>query len=192
MIGALAFRAALVAAFSGAKERLSRAWDWLAEKPWRGMMVLLLLSICANVASCRKVESQARQIAAMESAQKTAAHDQGTVNHFPVLQSKAIAEKSDADAASYYEAGRRAGAAYAAAHPAAERVRCPAAAAGPADLPGANRPAPVDDRPGDTADMVAVSRADFDLLTHNSLRLAKVPQDANTLIEAGAAVELVP
>jgi hypothetical protein len=49
-------------------------------------------------------------------------------------------------------------------------------------------PAPLDDRSGDPAAVVALSRADFDLCTDNSARLAKVHQDALALIAQGVAI----
>lgn len=126
------------------------------------------------------------KLIAVGEAQADAGERQAEVNRFPVLKSKAIAERSEADATLYYAEGRRAGLAYADAH----RVRGPVCPSGPADMPGTDHPAPLDDGTGDAADMVAVSRPDFELLVGNSLRLAKVHQDAQSLIEAGVAVPL--
>lgn len=123
------------------------------------------------------------QLAAVHAAQKQATVDQVAVNHAPAVISQAIAEKSDVDSKVYYDEGRRAGVAYADAH------RVPrACTAGPAGVPGTDSPAPLDDGPGIAPDMVAVTRADFDTLTGNSLRLAKVQQDAQSLIAEGVAV----
>ncbi|NKJ43180.1 hypothetical protein [Novosphingobium sp. SG720] len=126
------------------------------------------------------------ELAKVKDAQPAARAAQAAVNHQPAAVSATIAEISDAQASAYYERGRAAGAAYAAAH----RVpaSCPASQPGHADLPGADHPAPLDDGAGSAADDVALSRADFEILTGNSLRLAQVYQDAQALIAAGIAV----
>jgi hypothetical protein len=127
--------------------------------------------------------------AQIKAAQPKAAEKQAAVNHEPAARSAAIAKASDHDAQGYYEKGRAAGAAYAAAH--SLRASCAAAAGGGTNgtgLPGANRTGGQHDGPGQAADMVALSRSDYDTLTGNSLRLAKVHQDAQALIDAGVAV----
>jgi hypothetical protein len=130
-----------------------------------------------------------KALAEVKAAQPKAAAAQAAVNHQPAVNSAAIAKVSDNDAQAYYAKGRAAGAAYAAAHPAGgvcatADQRVP----GGADLSGADHAAPVDDRSGDAAGMVAVTRAVFDQLTANSTRLAKVHQDAESLIASGVAV----
>lgn len=165
---------------------LGGAWSWMTERPERLLSALLFAAIAVAIWQWNRADALEERIDRVGKAQSAAGKLQATVNQFPVLQSKAIAEKSDADSQSYYEAGRRAGLAYADAH----RVRAATCPAGAADLSGADRPVPLDDGPGETADMVAVTRADFDLLTGNSLRLAKVHQDADALIAAGVAVPL--
>lgn len=127
-------------------------------------------------------------LAKVKDAQPAARDAQAAVNHQPAAVSATIAEISDAQASAYYERGRAAGAAYAAAH--RVRASCPTGQPGHADLPGADHAATVDDRSGDTAEMVAIPQADYDNLTGNSLRLAKVHQDAQTLIDKGAAVAM--
>lgn len=114
--------------------------------------------------------------------------DQIAANHAPAATSRQIAETSRAQSESYYEEGRRAGLAYAAAHRVRpEAVGCPVSAPG---VPGTDRVAAVDDGPGEDPGMVAVAQADFDLLVSNSTRLAQVHQDADALIAAGVAVPL--
>ena len=120
--------------------------------------------------------------AAVIAAQAKAGERQAEVLQRPAILSKAIAEKSNVDAEAYYAAGRRAGLAY--------RMRPEAHCPRAADLPGTDRAAQVDDGPGVAPGMVALSAADFDLLTGNSLRLAKVREDAAALIEAGVVVSL--
>lgn len=129
--------------------------------------------------------------AQIKAAQPKAAAAQAAVNHEPAARSAAIAKASYHDAQGYYEKVRAAAAVYAAAH----RVAGLRASAGTAhggashaDLPGADHAAKVDDGPGGSAGMVAVSKPDFDKLTNAAGRLAKVHQDAQSLIAAGAAV----
>lgn len=124
-------------------------------------------------------------LAQVEADQPKAAAAQIAVNHQPAALSAAIAKASDDDAKTYYAAGRAAGAAYAAAH--GLRAACADGGTGDADLPGADRAAPLDDRSGSDALDVTVSRADYDRFVVNSLRLAKVHQDAESLIAAGVA-----
>ncbi|SFG08604.1 hypothetical protein SAMN05518801_10746 [Novosphingobium sp. CF614] len=135
----------------------------------------------------RQLVKANRIIAAMRSAAEQAALDQARVNHAPAETSRHIAEDSNAKSPEYYAQVARAGTAYAAAHPVG--LRCPSGGSAPglADLPGADRAAPIDDRSGQAAGMVALSAADFDLLNANSARLAQVRQDAQALIAAGVA-----
>ncbi|HIQ16515.1 MAG TPA: hypothetical protein EYH41_00680 [Novosphingobium capsulatum] len=125
-------------------------------------------------------------LARVTAAQAQARAGQAAANHHPAAVSARIAEISDAQASRYYAQGRAAGAAWAAAH--SLHDACPAR--GPANpaLPGADHPAPLDDRSGDTAALVALPRADFDLCTANSARLAQMHQDALALIAQGVAV----
>jgi hypothetical protein len=172
---------------------LKSAASWLlsalAKHPWQTACLLLL---CASVWLWRgwDAEKAGRKddAAKVAAAQQKATTDQIIVNHVPAAKSQAIAEKSNAEAQSYYEEGRRAGLAYADAHRVRAQTACPIS---DADLPGADRPAAVDDGSGVASGMVALSQADFDLLTGNSLRLAKVHQDAESLITAGVAVASV-
>ncbi|WP_343609380.1 hypothetical protein [Novosphingobium sp.] len=129
--------------------------------------------------------------AQIKAAQPKAAAAQAAVNHQPAARSAAIAKASDHDAQPYYEKVRAARDAYAAAHPAGGVLRASEAAGGRpghADLPGTDRAASIHDGPGGPADMVAVSKLDFDKLTNAAGRLAKVHQDAQALIDAGVAV----
>lgn len=186
---------------------LARAWAWLSNllAPVLVPLLLGLSAICAGgwawqtvriegfhlwfvkVDGLRKERDDAlAALAAVKKAQPEAAKAQAAAIHAPAAASAQIAEKSNVDAQAYYERGRAAGAAYADAH----RVRptCPGSPFGTADLPGADHPASVDDRSSAASLDVAVSRADYDILVGNSLRLAKVHQDAQALIDAGVAV----
>ncbi|MBA3864725.1 MAG: hypothetical protein C0517_12365 [Erythrobacter sp.] len=118
-----------------------------------------------------------------------ATEQQIAVNRAPAIKSRTIAEESDDKADEDYAAGRAAGIAYANAHRVRPQAVCPTSNA---DLPGTNRAAQVDDRSGAAPGMVALSQADFDTLTENSTRLAKVHQDAAALIAAGVAVPMRP
>lgn len=123
---------------------------------------------------------------ALATAKATA--DQIAANHAPAATSRQIAETSRVQSETYYEEGRRAGLAYAAAHRVRpEAIGCPVSVPG---VPGTDRVAAVDDRPGETPGLVAVTQADFDLLVSNSIRLAQVHQDADALIASGVAVPL--
>lgn len=161
--------------------RLSALWRVILAHPWQFAVVALL---ALSWVLWARGDRYRDRLLAVQSAQKTATAAQIAVNHEPARKSEEIARKSDAEAPAYYEEGRRAGLAYAAAH----RVRNACPVSGP-DLPGADRPAEEHDGGGDTPGMVALSKGDFDILTDNSTRLAKVQADALALIEAGVAVE---
>lgn len=118
----------------------------------------------------------------LETASRTAATAQAAVNHVPAILSQVIARKSDAEAPVYYAAVRSAAAAH------AVIVRRPACPSSPADLPGTDRPAPLDDGPVAAADMVSRPRADDDLIVAAAGRAAQMHADAEALIAAGVAV----
>lgn len=172
------------------------AWAAIRQRPGASLATLALFAcvtalgwLLIDRANLRADLVTARaELAKAKDAQPAARSAQVAANHQPAAVSAAIAEISDAQASAYYERGRAAGAAYAAAH----RVpaSCPADQPRHADLPGTDRPAPLDDRPGDAAGMVALPRADYDSLTGTALRLAQVYQDAQALIAAGAAVAM--
>ncbi len=185
----------------------TRAWAWLVNlvTPILVPILLCLSAICVcgwvwqtvridglnlwliKVDGLRKERDDAiAALAAVKKAQPEAAQAQAAVNHAPAAAAAQIAEKSNVDAQAYYERGRAAGAAYAAAH----RVQppCPAGQPSAASVPGTDHAPAIDDRSGDAAEMVAIPRADYDTLTGYGLRLAKVYQDAQALIDAGAAV----
>ena len=124
-------------------------------------------------------------LAKVKAAQPIAEAAQRDVNHAPAAKSQTIAEKSNDDAKDYYAEGRRAGLAYADAHRVPRPAACPP---GSSDLPRADHAPALDDGPGVAPGMVAVAQADFDTLIGNSVRLAKVRQDATALIDAGVAV----
>jgi hypothetical protein len=190
-------------------ERLARTWAWLSKllAPVLVPLLLGLSAICAGgwarqtvrieglhvwfikVDGLRKERDDAiAALASVKKAQPEAAKAQAAANHAPAAAAAQIVEKSNVDAQAYYERGRAAGAAYADADAHRVRPACSGRPVSAAGLPGADPAAPVDDRPGATADDVAVSRADYDILVGNSLRLAKVHQDAQALIDAGVAV----
>lgn len=125
---------------------------------------------------------------AMKDEQSRAAAAQAAVNHEPAQISRAIAKASDVQSKTYYEQGRAAAAGYAAGN--GVRNACPEDRADGAGLPRTGDIAAQHDGPGETADMVAVTRADFDQLTGNSLRLAQVREDAQALIASGVAIAL--
>jgi hypothetical protein len=166
------------------KSALSAITGFARNYPWQ---LALIVSLCIAGWQWRGKQQALAQLAAMEAAQVTATENQIAVNHAPAVKSQAIAERSNADAPEYYARGRAAGLAYANAH----RVRSEACSPVNPGLPGTDSPAPVNDGPGEVADMVALSRADFDTLTGNSLRLAKVQQDSQALIDAGVAIPAV-
>lgn len=162
------------------KSGFSAALSVFEKYPWQCLCLALLVAVGLLWA---RGDRYRERLLAVQSAQTKAADEQAAVNHVPAAKSQAIAEKSNAEAPAYYEEGRRAGLAYADAH--RVRVSCPI---GDPDLPGTDSPAKVDDGAGSAPGMVALSQTDFDTLTGNSLRLAKVQQDASSLIEAGVAV----
>lgn len=166
------------------KSGFSAALSVFGKYPWQCLCLALLV---ATALLWQRGDRYRDRLLAVQAAQTKAGEQQAAVNHIPAAKSQAIAEKSDAESPAYYEAGRRAGIAYADAH----RLRAVCPVSGP-DLPRTDRPAAEHDGAGDPADMVAVSAADFDLCTSNSARLAKVREAARSLIDAGVAVESNP
>ena len=156
-------------------------WGAISRYPLQAALIALM---CLSGWLWHGKHTAQEELAAMKRASVEAGKAQAAVNHAPAAKSQAIAEKSNADAQDYYAKGRAAGLAYADAH----RVPRPCPAS-PASVPGTDHAASLNDRSGDAPGMVAVSRADFDTLTGNSLRLAKVQQDAEALIDAGVAIK---
>lgn len=163
--------------------------------PWQvyavvgGVLAILFAWHAVYVSSFNKGYNVAwaheqQMLTKVRKASQQALQAQIEANHRPAVISAQIAETSNVESKEYYERGRRAGIEYAAAH----RVRGEAGSAGGvASVPGTDQAAEKHDGSGQLADMVAVTRADFDTLTGNSLRLAKVHQDAAELIAAGVA-----
>ena len=122
-------------------------------------------------------------LAKVKAAQPIAEAAQIAANHAPVAQSQTIAEKSNETAPAYYDAVRSAVAAR------TTIVRkdavCPPR---DPDLPGADRVAPVDDRPVAVASMVSRAKADDDLIVAAAGRASQMHADAQALIDAGVAV----
>ncbi len=179
----------LLGGFNPLRDAAAGLWHSALRNPWRAIAIWFAIMIVINVFLLRRERAENAQlradIAEIAKGQKQAGRDQAAVNHAPAAISQAIAKESRADEKAIYEAGRAAGAAYADSH----RVRPPAVcAASPAGVPGTDRPDPQHDGPGDAADMVAISTANFDTCTVNSQRLAKVRADAQALIAAGVAV----
>lgn len=172
---------------------LSAGWKWATESK-----VHLLATLCAILGAFALYERHraneaedalARWQREAIAASAKATTDQIAVNHKPAADSAAIAKVSDAKLAETYEAGRRAGAAYAAAH--GVRAACQNRAGG-ADLSRTDHPVPIDDRsraPAELDDAVVISRGDFNLCTDNSGRLARVHADAQALIAEGVAIK---
>jgi hypothetical protein len=177
------------------KEALGALLRWAWHNPCPAT-VIALCCLCAGGwwHYSGKVEDLTATVAArdktifdMKAASKQAAKDQAEVNHRPAVISGQIAEVSNEQSKGYYDEGRRAGIAYANAH----RVRggTGSGVGGNPDLPSPDSAAKVDDGPGETPGMVAVTTEDYSAFVDNSLRLAKVRQDAEALIAAGVAVK---
>lgn len=160
-------------------------------RPLQDRMVNIL--ICTNlvmllwvgIVTAQRDRARADRVKA-EIAQEYAETAQTVIYEEVGRQSAAIARKNDEQAKAIYEAGRRAGAAYADAH----RVRGNACPASQAHLSAATRPAQVDNSAAGWVpdDMVAVSRADFDACTAAGTRLIAVHQAWEDLKAAGLAV----
>ena len=117
-------------------------------------------------------------IASVQAASAQAAIDQQAANRVPAILSKVIAENSDAQSPAYYADVRAA----------AERMRkdgprCP----GPAGVPAADYPAPIDDGSAHAASVVSRPKADDDLIVAAAGRAAQMHADAEALIAAGVA-----
>lgn len=163
-------------------------WRWATATPAHLLAALLVISVGLNLYQWHLLDGRKATISAVKTGRKAATAAQIEVNHAPAAKSKIIAEKSNDDAKDYYAEGRRAGLAYAAAHRVPRAAPCPQR---DPDLPRTDHAAAIDDGSGVTPGMVAVSQADFDLLTGNSTRLAKVHQDAEALIANGIVIPSV-
>lgn len=167
-------------------QRIGGGLKWLFAHPMAVLALALgVWGVIEHRAAAKWEGAYHKLVTDTQSAADKAAKDQAAVNHRPAAASAAIAEKSNADQ-SLYQAGLRAGAAYALAHQLRPQNSC---GPGHTDLPGADHIAPVDDGQdrgfGDV--MVAVSRDDFDRCTRAITRIAKVHNDAQALIAAGVA-----
>lgn len=172
---------------------LGAALTWIKHNP----ALAIIIALCALCTAeywhySSRVQKLSAQLATanqtigkMKAASAQAAVDQAKVNQHPAIISGQIAEASNEQSKSYYDEGRRAGIAYANAH----RVRNGASSGvgSNPDLPIANQATEEHDGPGEAPGMVALSAADYDLFVSNSLRLAKVRQDAESLIASGVA-----
>lgn len=154
------------------------------------LAALLIASLMLNVWLIYTRAVAQVEVARTKGGQAEATVAQKDVNAAPAIQSAKIARKSDDEAAALYEAGRRAGAAYADSH----RVRADACPASHTDLPGADRPAEGDHRFAGWLpdDMVAISRPDFEACTAAGTRLIAVHQAWQELKAAGVAVASDP
>lgn len=168
-------------------QHIGAGLKWLLAHPMAALALVLGIWGFVEHRAAAKWEGAYRKLLSQtQSASKLAAANQAAVNHRPAAISAAIAERTDHEADDYLSNAMAAARAYADAH----RVRL-ASAGGAirADLPRAGHPAPRDDGQGDAAklDAIAISRADFDICTVNSGRLAKVYDAAQELIAAGVA-----
>jgi uncharacterized membrane protein len=151
---------------------------------WTLSIAGLRLPVIARDGLRDRLATAQADLARVTAAQQARA-DQAAANHHPAAVSARIAEISDAQASRYYAQGRAAGAAWAAAH--SLHDACPAR--GP-QTPLCPEPITL---PRSMTDPVTLPpgcppRADFDLCTANSARLAQMHQDALALIAQGVAV----
>lgn len=178
--------------FAGILIKLALGWGWPS---WASKLFSYVVPVLAAIgvvlgawhlfASHYERKGAAKVEAKVRVATAKATEAQIAVNHAPAAKSQKIARQSDDQAKDDYAAGRAAGLAYANAHRVRAGAVCPA---NRADLPGTDHLVAGDDRPGESPGMVALSQADFDTLTENSTRLAKVRAEAEALIAAGVAV----
>lgn len=171
----------------GIWQRIGTGLKWLFAHPMAALALGLgLWGVIEHRAAAKWEGAYHKLVTDTQRAGAQAAKDQAAVNHRPAAISAAIAERTDHEADDYIAGAMAAARAYADAH----RMRT-ASARGPgqADLPGADHPAPRDDRPGNPAelDAIAISKVDFDSCTINSARIAKVRDAAQELIAAGVA-----
>lgn len=172
----------------------------LAAKIFGGSTLLLALALGGTViwgkvgwhqAASWKLAAAAQEQAVIAVQAAAAAKEQAQRIDHANTNSEVLAS-ARAAAAATLAAGRVAAERYAAAHPVArpQRMCAQGAAGGPGRAAAAAvpDPAPVDDRAGDPAGLVALSRADFDLLTGAALRAASDQQTAQALIDAGLAM----
>ena len=172
-------------------QRIGAGLKWLFAHPMAALALGLgVWGMIEHRAAAKWEGAYHKMVTDTQRAARQAARDQAAVNHRPAAISAEIAERTDHEADDYISGAMAAARAYADAH----RVRTASAGgAVRADLPGADHPAPRDDRPGDAAeldaaaDLIAITRANFDSCTINSARIAKVRDAAQELIAAGVA-----
>lgn len=172
-------------------QRIGDGLKWLFAHPMAALALGLgVWGVIEHRAAAKWEGAYHKLVTDTQRAAGQAARDQAAVNHRPAAISADIAKRTDHEADDYISGAMAAARAYADAH----RVRT--ASAGGAirgDLPGADHPAPRDDGPGDAAeldaaaDIIGISKADFDSCTINSARIAKVRDAAQELIAAGVA-----
>ena len=153
-----------------------KLFELVSEHPYAAA---LLLSLAANVWLCYEWRSAEGEIDAIHAAQGKATAAQVAANHQPVVISTRIAEESNREAPAYYERVRVV---------ARDHIVRSPCAPGNSGVPGTDSPAPLDDRPVGSPELVSVARDDWDKLLAAAARLAKVRQDAEKLIAEGAAV----
>lgn len=166
------------------KQAAVSAFKWALGHPWQAA---LIVAVCGLFWQHRAIgerdatiAQQTALIAEMQAKAKAARANQEAVNHAPVIITKAIAEKSNAEAPAYYR--RVADVAN------ANRVQG-SCKPGIASLRGADSPTQEHDGPVAPAEMVARPREDDDLIIAAAARAAKMHQDALEMIEAGVAVK---
>jgi hypothetical protein len=167
------------------KRFLSALWAWLASNPWRWSLVIILALCVALWAKDGALDRARDKIAAMERASKDAEGAQLAVNAKRTDDEKDIANDADlSNAKSLLEAERRA-----VVYRDRWRVRniCPASQA---DTAATDTITGDSDGPSSTGDMVAISVADFDRCTANTVRLQSVNAWGQRLIREGLAVDM--
>lgn len=125
-------------------------------------------------------------IAQMELASEQARKDQIAANLATEARYRAKAEKTDVEYRETLQGALRAADRYAAANRVpAHCARSPGTALAPAE----GDDPPRDNGPGETAELVAITREDFDALTENTIRLQAAHDWATGLVEEGLAVK---
>jgi len=143
------------------------------------LLVILALSLAANWMLWARGDRYRDRLSHITTAQTQATRDQIAVNQAPARISKAIAEKSNAQAPAYYR--------HALAVAERHRVRA-TCAPGPAHLPGPNHVAEIHDGPAASAELVSRAKAEDDLILAAAARAAQMHADAQALIDAGVAI----
>lgn len=150
------------------------------------ILALVIVSICAL--GYRSVASDYKsQLDAIEQAQKTAKKDQERMIDVPVIHSKIIAERSNANAPAYHNAVTAAAEQRTRVIVRNQEVQCSTSS-----LPGTDQALESIHGAAESPELVSVTREDWTSITAAARRAAQMYQESQDWIDLGIAVPLDP